>query len=81
MMVCGAPREIIPISQSYTGVILICQLSLARISNCDSTRSRTGSRPPASGMFLAQPVVVYQVRSQVGRAFDRLCEMDGARWV
>jgi uncharacterized protein (DUF433 family) len=23
----------------------------------------------------------YQVRSQVGRAFDRLCEMDGARWV
>ena len=32
-------------------------------------------------MSLAQPVVVYQVRSQVGRAFDRLCEMDGARWV
>jgi len=32
-------------------------------------------------MSLAQPVVVYQVRSQVGWAFDRLCEMDGARWV
>ena len=32
-------------------------------------------------MFLAQPVVVCQVRSQVGWAFDRLCEMDGARWV
>jgi len=30
-MVCGAPREIIPISQFYTGIIRICQLSLARI--------------------------------------------------
>jgi len=32
-------------------------------------------------MFLAEPVVVYQVRSQVGWALDRLCELDGARWV
>ena len=32
-------------------------------------------------MFLAQPVVVYQVRSQVGWALDRLCELDGVRWV
>jgi hypothetical protein len=32
-------------------------------------------------MFLAQPVVVYQVPSQVGWALDRLCELDGVRWV
>jgi alkylation response protein AidB-like acyl-CoA dehydrogenase len=32
-LVCGAPREIIPISQFYTRMIRICQLSLARISN------------------------------------------------